>query len=82
LRVEAQRTPLIAGNWKCNPGSLQSAKQLAALVAASSRAMTQDKAVNPEIVVCPPSLVRARTAANRAPASTRRRLTPNRGRSS
>jgi triosephosphate isomerase len=45
------RTPLVAGNWKMNPPSLEAAVELAAGVGAASEAMSGATAV-----VCPPAI--------------------------
>jgi len=45
------RTPLVAGNWKMNPPSLEAALELAARVGAAAEAVSRATAV-----VCPPAI--------------------------
>ena len=49
------RTPLMAGNWKMNPATLQEAESLAALVAAAVRADDGAAASACDVLVCPPA---------------------------
>lgn len=46
------RTPLMAGNWKMNPATLQDAESLAALVAAAARHHDSSAC---HVLVCPPA---------------------------
>ena len=51
----ASRTPLMAGNWKLNPATLDAATTLAALVAAAARNDAEHKPDRDvEVLVCPP----------------------------
>jgi triosephosphate isomerase len=62
-RLEAQltpaaaavRRPLMAGNWKMNPQTLQEAETLAALVAAAARADGGVARSHADVLCCPPA---------------------------
>lgn len=58
LHQPFQRTPIIAGNWKLNPSTLQEATNLLKLIAANfihhRTASNDDTTILPEVVVFPP----------------------------
>ena len=62
-RLEAQlapaaaavRRPLMAGNWKMNPATLQEAETLAALVAAAAKADGGVARAHADVLCCPPA---------------------------
>ena len=51
----AERRPLMAGNWKMNPATLQEAETLAALVAAAAKADGGVARAHADVLCCPPA---------------------------
>jgi triosephosphate isomerase len=57
------RRPLMAGNWKMNPGTLAEAETLAALVAAAAKADGGAAMASSDVLCCPPAPFLAPVAA-------------------
>ena len=51
----ATRRPLMAGNWKMNPATLEEAETLAALVAAAAKADGAKAMQSSDVLCCPPA---------------------------